>query len=590
LLLESPVKLPFLNVELPLLGFFVFGPVLFVIVHAYTLLHFRLLADKVGAFNTELREQIADEDTRTRLRRQLPSNIFVQLLSGLEDIRRGAVGALLSWIAHISLVLGPIGLLVFFQLQFLPYHDWLVSWWQRLLVIADLVLLWILWPSIAGVRVSLGWRDLRRGKVAACLAGSLLPILLVFTIATFPGEWLDDHLPTVAFPSLWGTTEKGEVVSLHKLLVAGEIDNARRRPVSLWSNRLVLPGIDLIDHVKFDSDAKLAAVEASISLRGRDLSGAIMSYASLRKADFTGARLERARLNGADLLDAKLGCDYRGSQVVCTDLQGAVFSFAVLRGARLEEAQLQGANFFGTELQGASLNRAHLQGALLALVPLQGASLDGTQLQGAALDGAQLQGASLNGAQLQGASLNGAQLQGAALNGAQLQGASLTRVFVWRSQTSQMNIALAHIDDTIFDPLSGRDFAGLKHVIETSLPPGRRRDGVLKRLDPGELTIDAELNPPASRWKELEARSLSGQEYEKALAAIWETIGCDAVGAPFVISALTSNLSDRFTKHSPHSATLARKFLDEASCFGDRGLSDYWKVQLRSLARTGATE
>src|SRR3984893_11575539 len=37
LLLESAVKLPFLNVELPLKAFFILGPLVFVIVHAYLL-------------------------------------------------------------------------------------------------------------------------------------------------------------------------------------------------------------------------------------------------------------------------------------------------------------------------------------------------------------------------------------------------------------------------------------------------------------------------------------------------------------------------------------------------------------------------
>jgi hypothetical protein len=36
LFLESPVKLPFLNVELALLAFFFLAPILFIIVHAYT--------------------------------------------------------------------------------------------------------------------------------------------------------------------------------------------------------------------------------------------------------------------------------------------------------------------------------------------------------------------------------------------------------------------------------------------------------------------------------------------------------------------------------------------------------------------------
>src|SRR5271163_583492 len=56
LLLENAVKLPFLNVELPLKAFFVLGPLVFLIVHAYVLLHFVLLAGKVGAFHVELQE------------------------------------------------------------------------------------------------------------------------------------------------------------------------------------------------------------------------------------------------------------------------------------------------------------------------------------------------------------------------------------------------------------------------------------------------------------------------------------------------------------------------------------------------------
>ena len=58
LLLENPVKLPFLNVELPLKAFFILGPLVFLVVHAYVLLHFLLLAGKVGAFHTELRDQV----------------------------------------------------------------------------------------------------------------------------------------------------------------------------------------------------------------------------------------------------------------------------------------------------------------------------------------------------------------------------------------------------------------------------------------------------------------------------------------------------------------------------------------------------
>jgi hypothetical protein len=95
LFFENPVKLPFLNVELPLIGFFWFGPLLFLIVHAYVLLHFVLLAGKVGVFHTELHAQVTDDDVRARLRRQLPSNIFVQFLAGPREVRTGVFGFML---------------------------------------------------------------------------------------------------------------------------------------------------------------------------------------------------------------------------------------------------------------------------------------------------------------------------------------------------------------------------------------------------------------------------------------------------------------------------------------------------------------
>ena len=66
LFLENPVKLPFLNVELPLKAFFVLGQLVFLIVHAYVLLHFVLLAGKIGAFHTELEAQVTGDDARSR--------------------------------------------------------------------------------------------------------------------------------------------------------------------------------------------------------------------------------------------------------------------------------------------------------------------------------------------------------------------------------------------------------------------------------------------------------------------------------------------------------------------------------------------
>jgi hypothetical protein len=214
LFFESPVKLPFLNVDLPLKGFFWLAPALFLIVHAYVLVHFALFAaDKVAVVH-RLLVAIDDPGLRTTLRRQLPINIFVQMLAGPRDVRRGFFGLLLRLIAWISLVVGPVALLVFFQLQFLPYHNQWITWWQRIAVVIDVFLLWCLWPAvmrgepIGQARRGMPWVTL---ILMACITLISLPV--VFVIGTFPGESLDRELQIF-----------GPVALLRSWLVAGEVN------------------------------------------------------------------------------------------------------------------------------------------------------------------------------------------------------------------------------------------------------------------------------------------------------------------------------------------------------------------------------
>jgi hypothetical protein len=380
LFFESPVKLPFLNVDLPLKGFFWLGPALFLIVHAYLLLHFVMLGGKIRVFDTQLREQIDDPEVRTKLRRQLPSNIFVQFLAGPREFRDGIIGLLLWLIALISLVVGPIALLVFFQLQFLPYHDEWITWWQRIAVLLDLALLWTLWPRVVlPETVSTDKSQARRGgfvegvQRAGTIVGMLLisvfSLPLVFAMATFPGEWLEEKLRSFQ-----------PIALLRKELVAGDIDEDARKPLSLWSDRLVLPGLDLIDHAKLGSEPNIEAVSQTASLRARHLEGAVLIGASLPKVDFTAARLEGARLDGADLRAASFNhAHLQGASLHQHQSQALTFRSARLQGADLENAQLQGADLESAELRAVSLDHAHLQGASLALAQLQGSSLYGAQ-------------------------------------------------------------------------------------------------------------------------------------------------------------------------------------------------------------------
>ncbi len=125
-------------------------------------------------------------------------------------------------------------------------------------------------------------------------------------------------------------------------------------------NTLDVRGEDLIDVAKLKlivekNESSLGEPRwvASLSLAGRDLTGANLVGADVRHVDISGAILNRARLTLAWATNAR------------AKLQGASLEAAQLQGASLNGAQLQGASLFGAHLEGASLDGAHLQGASL---------------------------------------------------------------------------------------------------------------------------------------------------------------------------------------------------------------------------------
>jgi Pentapeptide repeats (8 copies) len=356
---ENPIKLPFLSTDLPLVSFFVLGPLLLLIVHSYVMLHIVLLGDKVNSFNNEFERQLGnvDEKIREGLRLQLPLNSFVQLLAGPSEAREGLRRSALFLVACISLLISPLALLLLFQLQFLPFHQELITWGHRLAVIADLMLVWWFWRSMAKAPTTRQWNLRRLGRAVAATA-SLILLLLVFGIATFPGEGLEKELAYVPSGLRW----------LHDRIIVGDVDWNTNLPTSLWpnSNHLVLPGLDMTN----DS----AALGKGKSLRARHLEGAVLIGAKLSNADFTAAFLQGARFDSADLVGATFGSAH---------LQAAKFAYSNLQGADLNKVELCGADLGDAELGGAKLEDARLRGANLQHTKLQGAApLEDGQLEG----------------------------------------------------------------------------------------------------------------------------------------------------------------------------------------------------------------
>src|SRR5947209_2430951 len=148
LLAEEPLTLPVLNVDLPLLGFFVVGPAFFLLFHFFLFLQLQGLSYKIGDYNEILREQVSSENERRLIRQRLDSFVFVQLLAGPRERREGYGSSLLQLMAWITMVGLPLATLMYIDFTFLPYHSEPVTWGHRAFICGDLALIWGFWPVI----------------------------------------------------------------------------------------------------------------------------------------------------------------------------------------------------------------------------------------------------------------------------------------------------------------------------------------------------------------------------------------------------------------------------------------------------------
>jgi uncharacterized protein YjbI with pentapeptide repeats len=464
LFLDEPMKLPVLNIDLPLWWFFLLAPVLFVIFHLYVLLQVLLLGRTAAAYNSAIVRLGISPEENIALRQRLANTLFAQIFAGSPREREGFIGALLRIMVWITLAAAPILIVVAFQFRFLPYHSHIVTWMHRLLILIEIAAFFLIWPLALDARRDFRWpsvganlkylaalplrpirpKDQRNNEWlwlrerTAPLTACLLYLVISLSIATFPGE---PHVNLFTLRPLM-------TVQCNRWL---QQDFAE---VNLRFDRLDVSRIEVID------GATLAAIEKQTSernlapgggqrtkdFRGRNLNCSDLSFADMRRVDLTGARLIGAdltatALNGASLDDAQL----QGANLSGSFLQDASASTAGLEGAQLSGAQLQGANLAHARLQGADFYIAELQGADLFGAQLRGASLQKAQLQGANISFANAQGASFDSAQLQLVNFDHAWLQGVDFSNANTDHSSLSNVWTWRAKISSDECMMAHV-------------------------------------------------------------------------------------------------------------------------------------------------
>ena len=483
LLKETGARLPLLNVELPLLGFYIFIPWLVFIFHVHLVIQFFLLSRKLHNLNQAI--ELLPGNIQHNYRELPFPLVFSHTIVGRHhpDPLRWAFSAAVV----VTVVIIPITLLLAIQWKFLSYHNSWITLNHQIVFVFDLLLLWTFWPRMParsgqwweGECTWTGWLQTKRQRsqiLRMFAAGvSTMVVLVISTLLLVPpGDGIEHFLGKQTWLNI-----------LHRNLDLQEKTLMRTEPPP-----------ELIAAYKAAGDPKEKVWldhGKPLDLQRRDLRNANFEQVTLWDVDLREAQLQGAVFVGAKLQDADLGW---------AQLQGANLGEAQLQGAELGWAQLQGAVLEWAQLQGADLREAQLQGADLGWAQLQGADLGEAQLQGADLGWAQLQGADLGGAQLQGADLRGAQLQGADLAGTQLQGAVLRGARFYATEFAEADLSIADIRELVSAPVrwDGDLFKTMEHLESTlTISAKGWSDGAQRRVQRAlsrfwNIAFDTSLN------------------------------------------------------------------------------------------------
>jgi uncharacterized protein YjbI with pentapeptide repeats len=513
LLLGKTVTIAQIGASLPVSFSFAIAPLVFVILHVYTLTRFDMLAANVRHFMRELATSVPLESDRERCR-QLLAN--VEFILALAMDRGAALGSWVwRWMVRALLAGFPVVMLLLVQVNALRYQSLPILWAQRAWLLADLAaLMWFfhrnplveIVPRSGRTRARIArWSGLLWLPIAVC-ALNLLYMNVVPDMNVVPAEadarliryraqenqdrrFLADAvaqpLDVVFYPAFrWGcrylSVERRTLVQHvwdDKVMVAlrdEHPDYAR-----------LLPGIEGVNLI----GRSLRFAELTLSrLYRADMAGADLRMADLSVVAMPGATLAGAQLAGADLTLAQLA----GANLISARLVGADLTTAQLAGADLTDAQLAGANLTAAQLAGADLTKAQLAGAYLLAAQLAGANLTEAQLAGADLSYALLLGASLAKAQLAGANLTGAALIGADLRSAHAWGLTVDRFFL---------VGLADLRDIRFGPRPDEKEKAKLRTLVAAIPEPQRRTDADGRLSQvlGTTSADAPRNFRASR-------------------------------------------------------------------------------------------
>jgi hypothetical protein len=246
LLLSAPVKLPLLDVSVPMTAFYAMAPVLIVVLHFEILWRSAVVAGRIQCADAAI-ATLPRADAAT-VRAQLE---LALIPVSLAEARQRILKVLISGIAWLLGVLAPVLVLLSLQIAFLPYHSESITWWHRILIMSDVAIAYMFWPNLDTVAsklprtsirersnpairpvarlINIGLQRISRLNLRRWRLATLAVTVALFSlgIATIPVEhleiWIVAHSPASWIVARPGIPGRAQMLRLTCLLFEQEV-------------------------------------------------------------------------------------------------------------------------------------------------------------------------------------------------------------------------------------------------------------------------------------------------------------------------------------------------------------------------------
>jgi uncharacterized protein YjbI with pentapeptide repeats len=316
---NEAVRLPILDVDVSLTGFFIFAPILLTLMFMYFQFYLLDLKDSIS----KLRNNFAKPDIE----------IYPWIVISVDNSTDGLIPKLKSITVKAIVWFTLPFTLILFSAWYVKKHDPTLSY-----IVTGI------YPVVGTLLVVIFWCRYDNVPLRAFYKSpfKLILISIVFLLQAT----LITSIPL---------SNNGYCIYIGKF----------------WSSCIDLSYQKLINEPTVQYESTYWGDFRNIHLEGANLRASILKKADLRSAHLENAYLGFANLEGADLTGANLN----GADLVRANLNKANLTEADLRGADLSEATVNNANLYCADLENSYLFGTDLEGSDLSLTSFVNADL-----------------------------------------------------------------------------------------------------------------------------------------------------------------------------------------------------------------------